>query len=298
MHVHFLFLISSSYNLFQVKYDESSTYEKLPTGFPKMIRRGTHELFLFRFKKFNRTVFYDPQLNINDNSLNDTDSPLVSSDAVPAPAEISTGTALLSAEGLSVRIHGKSGKMTIGYGDEPEGDSGKVMVTFDAIREVTADGTEIGSSGGQAHGFNTFANLDVEFSTIQNDQYMNISSKRIDFSADLVTTGARLTVQVFVFTQAGEITIDGEKTRVAPGTVKFNVLVESWRFCGSAGVTCRKGNTEQRGEAVDLYISIKGREEKQVRVGRRQTDGEEFDLGGQASLLLSKKVSMYRPRYH
>lgn len=294
----FFFLISSSYNLFQVKYDESSTYEKLPTGFPKMIRRGTHELFLFRFKKFNRTVFYDPQLNINDNSLNDADSPLASSDAVPAPAEISTGTALLSAEGLSVRIHGKSGKMTIGYGDEPERDSGKVMVTFDAIREVTADGTEIGSSGGQAHGFNTFANLDVEFSTIKKDQYMNISSKRIDFSADLVTTGARLTVQVFVFTQNGEITIDGEKTRVSPGTVKFNVLVESWRFCGSAGVTCRKGNTEQRGEAVDLYISIKGREEKQVRVGRRQTDGEEFDLGGQASLLLSKKVSMYKPRYH
>ena len=30
--------------------------------------------------------------------------------------------------------------------------------------------------------------------------------------------------------------------RVKPGNFKFNIQLEDWKFCGSAGVECKKGN--------------------------------------------------------
>lgn len=287
------------WGIFQVKYDDGSAYENLPQGFPQLIQRGSRQSFLFRFRKFDKTVFYDPQLNVDGSmetdktktSTTDTENnPLASSNLAPVPAEISSRTAFLRAEGLTVKIHGQSGKMTIGYSEDPDQDSNKVQVTFDAIGEIATDGTEIGQAGQQTHTFNTFANLDFSFSQIKDDRYMNLSSKRVDFSANFPSTGARLVVQVFVFTQAGEISIDGERTAVTAGTVKFNILVESWSFCGYNGVTCTKGNVEQRGEAIDFTISVKGKGDQQVRTQGKKTDGEEFDLGGEASLLLSRKV--------
>lgn len=224
-------------------------------------------------------------------STTDTDNiSLDSSNLAPVTAGVSSRTEFLSAEGLTVKIHGQSGKMTIGYGEDPDQDSNKVQVTFDAIGEIATDGTEIRKTGQQTHTFNTFANLDFSFSQIIDDRYMNLSSKRVDFSAKFPSTGGRLVVQVFVFTQAGEISIEGERTAVTAGTVKFNILVESWGFCGYNGVTCTKGNVEQKGEAIDFTISVKGKGDQQVRTRGKRTDGEEFDLGGQASLLLSRKV--------
>lgn len=284
---------------FQVKYDDGSAYENLPRGFPQLIQKGSRQSFVFRFRKFDKTVFYDPQLNVDGSteteetrtSTTDTDNnSLDSSNLAPVTAGVSSRTEFLSAEGLTVKIHGQSGKMTIGYGEDPDQDSNKVQVTFDAIGEIATDGTEIGKSGQQTHTFNTFANLDFSFSQIIDDRYMNLSSKRVDFSAKFPSTGGRLVVQVFVFNQAGEISVDGERTAVTAGTVKFNILVESWGFCGYNGVTCTKGNVEQKGEAIDFTISVKGKGDQQVRTRGKRTDGEEFDLGGQASLLLSRKV--------
>lgn len=121
---------------------------------------------------------------------------------------------------------------------------------------------------------------------------MNLSSKRVDFSAKFPSTGGRLVVQVFVFTQAGEISIDGEKTAVTAGTVKFNILVESWGFCGYNGVTCTKGNVEQQGEAIDFTISVKGKGDRQVRTRGKRTDGEEFDR----SPLVIRNVAFLRTK--
>lgn len=86
---------------FQVKYDDGSAYENLPQGFPQLIQRGSRQSFVFRFRKFDKTVFYDPQLNVDGSketdetgtSKTDTDNnSLDSSNLAPVTAGVSSRT--------------------------------------------------------------------------------------------------------------------------------------------------------------------------------------------------------------
>ncbi|XP_062566808.1 uncharacterized protein LOC134229105 [Saccostrea cucullata] len=263
----------------KARYDNSSNYDDLPEGFPKTLVRGSSQFFVFRFKKFNSSVFYDPQLNLEGNDT------LEGSTTETPPSDET-----ISAAQITTRILGRSGKMTIGQGSDPNQDANKVQVTFDELKEVNSAGTAVGTSGAMKHSFNTFASLDFQFSQTEDVTYMGLSAKRLNFTADIVSVDAKLTVQVYIFTRAGEIDVDGETTKVASGSVKFNIRIDNWKFCGSNGVTCRAGNTNEVGRAIDFTISIKGKSTGLKRMKNKRTDGEEYDLGGGAAVLLSRKI--------
>ncbi|XP_061196981.1 uncharacterized protein LOC133205231 isoform X2 [Saccostrea echinata] len=266
----------------KARYDDSSNYDNLPEGFPKTITKGSSQFFVFRFKKFNSSVFYDPQLNLEGNDT---------SEGSPTETPSSEGT--VSAAQITTKILGRSGKMTIGQGVDPSRDGNRVQVTFDEVKEISSTGSPVGTNGAQKHSFNTFASLDFTFSSTEDVTYMGLSAKRLNFTANIVSVGATLTVQVYIFTKDGEIDVDGETTKVASGTVKFNIKIDNWQFCGSNGVTCKAGNINEVGSAIEFTISIKGKGTGQKKMENKRTDGEEYDLGGGAAVLLSRKIQIY-----
>lgn len=266
----------------KARYDNSSEYENLPQGFPKTEMKGSSQLFVFRFRKFNTSVFYDPQLTLDGN-----DTTGETTTQTPSSPD-----STLSAAQITTKILGRSGKMTIGRGSNPDTDADKVQVTFDEVMEIDSSGTAVGTSGAMKHSFNTFAGLYFTFSALQDTSFAGIAAKRLDFTADITSVRAKLTVQVYIFTNRGVISIDGENSTVTAGTVKFNIQIEGWQFCGNSGVTCSKGANNEIGDGIEFVITIKGKGTQQRKTTDKRTDGEEFELGGGSSVLLSRKISV------
>ncbi|XP_048760254.2 acidic skeletal organic matrix protein-like [Ostrea edulis] len=203
-----------------------------------------------------------------------------------------TNDTTISAEKVYLKIQGQSGGMVIGRVQNPDQDNNAVKIKFDAIQEVNSAGVAVGASGRSKHSFNNFAQLDFTFSSLEDTTYKNLTAKTVSFKASISSVNANLTVQTFIITEAGNITIDGESTVVEKGTVKFNINIEGWGFCDASG-NCRKGNQDEIGEYIDLTISIKGKGTPSKKAGNnKRSEGEEFDLGGDASVALSKKISM------
>ncbi|XP_061163394.1 skeletal aspartic acid-rich protein 1-like [Saccostrea echinata] len=197
----------------------------------------------------------------------------------------------VSAEGVFVKIQGQSGGMTIGKAKNPDQDNNAVKIKFDAIQEKDSSGNIVGASGNAKHSFNNFAQLDFVFSSLRDTEYENLTAKAINFTASISSVNAKMRVETFLFTESGNITVDGESTMVEKGSVKFNIKLEDWTFCDNSG-NCKKGQATEIGEYVDLTISIKGKSTPSRKTGNnKRTDGEEYALGGDASVALSKKIS-------
>nr|XP_022310603.1 skeletal aspartic acid-rich protein 2-like [Crassostrea virginica] len=202
---------------------------------------------------------------------------------------LSLGDEEVTSEGVSVKIQGQSGGMTIGRTANPDLDNNAVKIKFDAIQEKDENGIVVGTSGNQKHSFNNFAQLPFEISNLEDTEYENLTAKRIIFTATISSVSSNLSVQTYIFSESGNITVDGESTQVDKGTVKFNIVLDGWTFC-EAG-TCRKGQTDEIGKYVDLTISIKGKGTPSRKTGNnKRTNGEEYDLGGEASVALSRKI--------
>lgn len=90
---------------------------------------------------------------------------------------------------------------------------------------------------------------------------------------------------MYIFTEDGNITMGEETQMVQAGSVKFNVELSSWEFCG-----CKKGQTDEVGEFVDFTLEIKGK--GNATEAPSGDDSEGYDLGGNATLKLSKKVRL------
>lgn len=69
----------------------------------------------------------------------------------------------IQAAGLNVNILGRSGKMNIANGNSV------VQVTMDALRELDADGNEVGKTGNPKHSIETFASQDFTFSAVEEE---------------------------------------------------------------------------------------------------------------------------------
>lgn len=196
----------------------------------------------------------------------------------------------LSTDGIYVQVLGKSGKFVIGRTKNPQNDPNKLMVTFDSIQEKDSNGNNVGTSGRFKHIFNNFAGQKFDISELTDDTYQNLAVKRLDCTAYLDTVGARLAVQIYLFREEGSVSQGDEESRVSKGTLKFNVFIENWKFCGSDGMECRKGKKSEIGEFIDFALSIKGSKPPNNKINKR-TNAQEFDMGGSASVVLFKQVT-------
>lgn len=196
----------------------------------------------------------------------------------------------LSTDGIYVRVLKKSGKFVMGRTKNPQNDRSKLMVTLDSIQEKDSTGNNVGTSGRLKHSFNNFAGQKFNTSELTDDKYQNLAVKRLDFTTYLDSVEASLTVQIFLFREIGTVIQGDEVSHVSKGTLKFNIIIENWKFCGSNGVECRKGKQLEYGEFIDFTMSIKGSKVATKKDKSKRTSAKEFYLGGNSSVVLSEKV--------
>ena len=194
--------------------------------------------------------------------------------------------------GVYVKVLGHSGKIMMSRSMDIETDEKRIVVEFDEIKEKAENGDDVGKTGNpsQKHGFNTFASQQFEFSEVSDGMFENISAKYFNFTAS-IASGAKLTVDVYIFSKNGTFSLGGENTTVSEGSVKFNIRIDDWKFCGYSGVECKNESKVEIGKYLDFTIAIKGKgasPEKKMGDGKRTT-AEEYKLGG-GSVVISNKV--------
>lgn len=178
---------------------------------------------------------------------------------------------------------GQSGKMSIYATDVGESDPAKVMVEMDAIQEVDASGTELGTTGplGQKHGINTFATQAFTFSPPEEVMVGSANATKVTFSTQVNQVG-HLKVETFMMTSSG--TVGPEDWPVTYGDVKWNIVLSNWTFCKATDSgTCKN----KEGEFVDLVIAVKGQ-----AAAPSSVDDDSYDLGGGKKLDLTPIVEI------
>ena len=175
-----------------------------------------------------------------------------------------------------------------------EGNS--VTVNFEYIKELDKDGNAVGATGKKKHSVDTFARENFTFPTSGlKSHYQNLSVMHTQFEASISGPGAKLIVDIYIFKEAGNVsTSEDETLEVKQGTIKFNIKLENWTFCG-AGDNCSKAKENEIGSQVEFGIEIKGRD-KPTKKPKANEKGEKvvtYDLGG-ADCTLSGVVSIYQ----
>jgi len=124
-----------------------------------------------------------------------------------------------------------------------------------ALRQLDAAGNTLGGGGSAKHSFNSFATQSFTFGAPISTTYQGLNTTKIDFDSVLVGS-SKVRISTYIFMQAGRLTIGRDTLNVKQGTVKFNVELSSWSWCGDAGVVCRAA--DGTGASVELDIEMKG----------------------------------------
>ncbi|XP_032229766.2 skeletal aspartic acid-rich protein 1 [Nematostella vectensis] len=159
---------------------------------------------------------------------------------------------------MFVNVQGKSGKMMIHKKGQTPSDG--LMVSYEDLKEVDQGGSDVGMSGGTKHSFNNFATLNFTFTDAVDKQLKGIDAKYFTFMANIPDVGAIYTSEVYIFKKNGSFEWGDEEVEVEPGTVKFNIKIENWKFCGQQ-VVCQKGGKNETGFFLDSTVCFKGKTE-------------------------------------
>ncbi|EDO34190.1 predicted protein [Nematostella vectensis] len=81
--------------------------------------------------------------------------------------------------------------------------------------------------------------------------------------------------QVYIFAENGSYVWGDEETEVRKGSVKFNIKVEGWKFCGDQGYTCKEGV----GSYLDSKICIASKKGSGRKMERKQNKAGERPKG-------------------
>lgn len=185
---------------------------------------------------------------------------------------------------VAVDVLGRSGKFSIFDESVGKEDPNTVTVEVDALRELDADGAEVGKSGSVKHSIETFASQDFTIHPAESAKIGEVSATMIAFDTPISTIG-RLSVNTYILKNSGTVGTDTETWAVRANDVKFNIALSEWKWCGEAS-DCKQGGTTQNGEYIDVDIKIKGKAAKPERNG----SSKDYDLGADVGLDLSDRV--------
>lgn len=164
----------------------------------------------------------------------------------------------MSGDGATADVLGQSGKIVLTYEDQ------STQITISSITEVDSSGNTVGNTGPAAgkHSFNSFATQDFTFSDVQEKTFQGLETSYVNFTCSLVDNVANLTVDLYLFLENGNTTIDSRNYTVSPGSFKFSYYLSNWPFCTIGGsdennTLCIKGNSEQEGAFLDFEIILK-----------------------------------------
>lgn len=195
-------------------------------------------------------------------------------------------------------------------------DDNEDVLTFqvDSLQEIDSLGMPVGMSGpsDRTHGLNSLASQiqSFNFSALDNSStYQGIPVKNVNLSVFLAGPQANLELIVMVFLGTGYVNFGNETFRVQSGTLKFNIKISDWQFCGMGNENCTSStNQKETGQYLDLQLSIKSMAEpEEVEDEERQGSNKEaiceddpnemdddcpriFNMGGNSEMVLNKVV--------
>ncbi|KAK3599350.1 hypothetical protein CHS0354_009849 [Potamilus streckersoni] len=192
--------------------------------------------------------------------------------------------------GFNIKVLEQSGKTVVGNVSNLDVDPNSVKLQFAEIKEKDSNGSEVGKSMIPPHTFSTFTKQSFSFSNTTNVTYQNITATMFNFTANLAPINATLRTSVYLFKEEGKVTDANETTNIKVGNVKFIINIMNWKFCGSSGgVNCKQGSTGEVGRYIDFSIVISGNRSAS-NATKETSDGDVYNLGGGAGIILSKKV--------
>jgi hypothetical protein len=168
-------------------------------------------------------------------------------------------------DGFSAKINGHSGSFK--YLCHLNGvKATAAQVSLNGVSELNANGIIVGASGTVKHSINKFANQNFQITTSSGqypfawvdetgtvDNYDGVQASYLLLASPVAGVG-RVGIETYLFTESGTISNgNGEVWNVRPGNLKWNIVVEEWKFCGY-GTTCPNGEV---GEALRFEIDVK-----------------------------------------
>jgi hypothetical protein len=197
---------------------------------------------------------------------------------------LAAGDKDLHAGGIWAKIVGQSGKIDLAPSSDVSSDPNKIRIQVEALRQLDDAGKVLGNGGASKHSFQSFATQDFTFGALEDTTYGGVKCVKLPFTSTLAP-GSVVEIQVFLFKENGTIAVGDDKFAVTNNTMKFNVKLSDWVWCGDGGV-CQ--GTDGVGASVELHISITSREQAK----KTDSAGLVYALGGGAQMRLSDKIQV------
>jgi hypothetical protein len=159
---------------------------------------------------------------------------------------------------------------------------------MDALRELDADGNEVGKTGNPKHSIETFASQDFTFSAVEEETSLFVFNStsnetvqetakglKIDFSCTL-DTGSKLQITSLLVNEGGIAGDAQGNWTVSPGDFKWNIFFKEWIW-------------HQDADSLELDIEIKGNNASPINAGNNVT----YDLNGDTTLELRSDYEIF-----
>ena len=176
------------------------------------------------------------------------------------------------------------------------------------MSEVDGSLDEVGSNrpGHKKHKVVGFATRHFNKSAAEDTTYKNISCRKFTLSTTVQGPNATVVIEVYIFKENGTFSIanDAEDYSVKRGTVKLNVNIKNWRFCGKAAGEdnqCKNGSTVQEGKYILVGFSVQGKDgkapkEKPKAPGRKGRKKKAYEIDGGECIVSGEVRFHYRQR--
>lgn len=204
----------------------------------------------------------------------------------PSPVDYSCGQDLCpSSDALYAKVLGRSGKIDLAPTIDIANDPNKIRFEMSGLRELDSSGNVLGQGGNSKHSFDSFATQDFTFGTVQDSSYGGLACVKVPFSSTL-GAGSKIEIEIFLFKVMGTITVGPETFSVTNRTMKFNVKLFDWKWCGDAGIPCT--NDDGVGSALELDLQVSSNQQASEKTAGSRI----YDMGGDAVMRLSRKVEV------
>lgn len=191
----------------------------------------------------------------------------------------------ITAAGVSVKVKGQSGKMTLTIPKKEDNSTIDVECQMAALRQLDAEGNTLGGGGSEKHSFNSFATQDFTFGAPTTGKYGGLNVTQVSFKSTLVGS-SELRIVTMIFQESGSFNVGSDTVNVTAGAVKFNVELGEWSWCGGS-VECKGASGEGQSVELDISISAEGLGSLESKSGSSNT----FDIGGGNELMMLNTYS-------
>nr|XP_047142216.1 skeletal aspartic acid-rich protein 1-like [Hydra vulgaris] len=217
--------------IFSSMYRNNSGYSfNVNMEYPNMVSSSVGTTFTISLPSNKSEYYYSIVANENENMAPDIDTLF---------------------NNVSVQVRKQSGLTSVLRTDK-NNKRGKVLdIKIYSVEEVDSLGNKIEEKG---HFIRNFSNQFFNISQVSNALKYGLFATVFNFT--LFFGNASISMEFIIFNSSGNILVEsGETYHIVPGTMKFNIVIRDWIFCGTQKAACKTGTI---GSYLDLQLEMKG----------------------------------------